>query len=328
MARRVRVQATRDRQASCHQVEALDSQQRVQRFVTGGGQGEVTAGHVGRCGQQYIGTTAAHFVGQGYQAGLLGATRGENQQRVAIVHQRHRAVLDFGTGERFGLDDAGFLELQGGFQRHGKAQATAYHHDAFGRYQHVQRAAPVLAGGVGQVLGQVVQRGQQGGVLLPVRHQAGYRRQGGDIAFGGGHAFFFASAQRHRPFAGSGQRGIGLVDQRHGTGTGLAKGSHGVDQVRAAAGLRQGHGQLAFYIERCLMQREQRHGQRDHRRAGALHRQVGEIVGRMVRAAACHSQCQLWRRFGQFARQDSQPFIGIHVLGSYRLGGKQGFIKH
>ena len=49
----------------------------------------------------------------------------EHQHRKPCAHQRHGSVLDLGRAEGFGMQAAGFLELERGFLRDAEAKAAA-----------------------------------------------------------------------------------------------------------------------------------------------------------------------------------------------------------
>ena len=79
--------------------------------------------------QQYSCPAPAHFRGELHKACLRRSAGRENQERITLLDQRHRPVLDLRAAERLGLDRTGLLEFQRGFEGNREADATTDDHD-------------------------------------------------------------------------------------------------------------------------------------------------------------------------------------------------------
>ncbi|MNN38320.1 hypothetical protein D3C81_1523120 [compost metagenome] len=162
----------------------------------------------------------------------------------------------------------------------------------------MQRAdgrAPVLLCGLLQSFRQGIAGIQQCGILLPVGEQPGAGTEGGDEALGRGDTALGAGAQRQGVFGDGFQRRILGVDQGNAEGAAFAQITECFHQIGALSGLREGKGHLSAHLQRRMPQGDQRHRQRRHRQAEALHAQVGEVAGSVIRAAAGDGQRHLRR---------------------------------
>ena len=169
-------------------------------------QRQLRAGRADGRGHEHARAAAAHVLGEREQAGLRRAARREDQQRVAFLDERHRAVLDLGAGERLGLDAAHFLELQRRLHRDREAGAAADHEQLVGIDERVDERLPVGVGGALEHFGKRLERGQQRRVVLPVRDDARAGHELRDVALGRGDAGLGAGVQRQHPLRGLGQR--------------------------------------------------------------------------------------------------------------------------
>ena len=71
------------------------------------------------CGQN-LGAAQHEVIRQLGDAGAALVVLRQHQHREAEPHERHRPVLHFGGAERFGVQPAGFLELERDFLREPK----------------------------------------------------------------------------------------------------------------------------------------------------------------------------------------------------------------
>ncbi len=165
----VRIKAPGPRQGLDHGVEALDCGDRVQLRVGRRDERQVDAGHLGRRRQEHPRPLEPEVVGQGEQARLGRAARGEDQEREALLHDGHGAVPDLGAREGLGLDAAGLLQFEGRLAGDGEAGAPPQDEQPVHADKGLGTCGPVHAGGGLQGGRQGLQARSKGRVLLPGR---------------------------------------------------------------------------------------------------------------------------------------------------------------
>src|SRR4051794_8922715 len=112
MRRLVGVEAARVGQACREHVERLNREDRIERRIVADLEREIAIGDARWRGQDDARATLAQVARQLDEPGLLGAAQREDDERIAMLDERHRAVAELGAAERLGLNGARLLELE------------------------------------------------------------------------------------------------------------------------------------------------------------------------------------------------------------------------
>ena len=102
-ARGVGVASPRASERLDHGIEALDRNDRIEILGAAGRERQIIRNLV-RCGEKHTRAPPPHFVSQCEETRLRRTAQREDEQRIALVDQRHRPVTQLGARERFGLD--------------------------------------------------------------------------------------------------------------------------------------------------------------------------------------------------------------------------------
>ena len=159
-------------------------------------------------GQQHARAARGELGGELLDAGARVVTLREHEHGKLRAHQRHGPVLDLGGAESFGVQPAGFLELERRFLRDTQAIAAGDDEQVHRVAQGIHRRRPIALPGARQQLGELRQCRQQLAILGPVGEQLRDAAERGDIRLGCGHAGFGPGVQRHRDVHDAHERSI------------------------------------------------------------------------------------------------------------------------
>ena len=247
----------------------------------------------------------------------------------SLAHQCHGAVFDLGCAERFGVQSAGFLELERGFLRHAETEAARDHEQVHGVAQGLDARAPVALPGARQLLGRLRQCRQQIAILASSSRPAARCSSTTRCTTWWRRRWFRrrrAAARATSTSCMSGEPGV-LHNATVNAPLSLRI-TRGREQVGALARLRDGDEQHAAQVRRAVVDRAHRRrgGRGEHLRVRLD--EVLRVGCRVIRAAARAGDDRTRRPLAQTAPEFLQHACVVKQLRADDARAFGGFEEH
>ena len=140
------------------------------------------------------------------------------KNRKAFAQKFEGAMHHFRDGIGFGMDGAGFLQLQCGFRGNGQRWPARHDIKRLRVFCEIDRFGPIDFCGLCQLIGQRSNCGKQFLVAQPMGHNCRTCHQRYNEGFRRGNAQFRPCMERQANISGMGGRRILHIDQRHRQG--------------------------------------------------------------------------------------------------------------
>ncbi len=237
-------------------------------------------------------------------------------------------MQEFRSAERLGVQVAGLLELERSLARDGERRPTADGDQALGAGQGIERAVPILVGGFGEPIRQPSDRIGEAFVGGPAGEEPQQGRERRDECLGRRHAQLGPGAHRQHDVASLGERAVGRVDDGCGDRAGGLGATRHLDQVVAAAGLRDREKQLAGELQVLAIDTgDVGRGCSDGQADVALDQMLAEGRG-MRRAAARAGHHDLWGAALEAPDEIAERLHQVLHLARHCLGGLADLPRH